>query len=147
MSIADSADSLLRRHGIQVTAQRLAMLDAVARQPHATADQLADDVRSKLGSISRQAVYDTLSALSDAGIVRRIQPAGPQRALKLGSAITTTTSFAGTVASRSTLTARLAKCPASLPTTTTVSPLTKQKSSIGAPAPTAAHITNGVASK
>jgi len=66
---------LLRSHGMQVTAQRLAILAAVSSRPHATADVLIDDVRAVIGSISRQAVYDTLGALVDKKLVRRIQPA------------------------------------------------------------------------
>ena len=66
----------LRQHGVQVTAQRLAIMRAVAARPHSTADVLADDVRSVLGSISRQAVYDTLAVLVDKQLIRRIQPAG-----------------------------------------------------------------------
>ena len=66
----------LRQHGVQVTAQRLAIMRAVATHPHSTADVLADDVRSVLGSISRQAVYDTLGVLVDKQLIRRIQPAG-----------------------------------------------------------------------
>ena len=73
--MTDAAD-LLRRHGLQVTAQRLAVLAAVSRQPHATADDIAQAVRAEIGVISRQAVYDALGALVDKGLVRRIQPAG-----------------------------------------------------------------------
>jgi len=69
-------EQLLREHGLQVTAQRLATLRAVASHPHATADELVDDVRVAIGSVSRQAVYDILGALSDRNLVRRIQPAG-----------------------------------------------------------------------
>ncbi len=69
-------DAMLRQHGLQVTAQRLAILRAVSVRRHATADELTDDVRSSLGSISRQAVYDTLGVLVDKGVVRRIQPSG-----------------------------------------------------------------------
>ncbi len=72
----DGADQLLRRHGVQVTAQRLAIVRAVSARPHATADEITDDVRSVIGSISRQAVYDTLAVLADKQLVRRIQPAG-----------------------------------------------------------------------
>ena len=72
----EDAERLLRRHGLQVTAQRLAVLRAVAIHPHATADELADDVRGSIGSISRQAVYDTLGTLVERGLARRIQPAG-----------------------------------------------------------------------
>ncbi len=61
---------------MQVTAQRMAILRAVSARPHATADDLADDVRAVIGSISRQAVYDTLGVLVDKHLVRRIQPAG-----------------------------------------------------------------------
>ncbi len=69
-------DKLLRENGLQVTAQRLAIMRAVSSHPHATADELIDDVRGVIGSISRQAVYDTLSALAEKNLVRRIQPAG-----------------------------------------------------------------------
>lgn len=72
----DGADQLLRQHGLQVTAQRIAMLRAVSTQPHATADELATEVRSGIGSISRQSVYDTLGVLVDKQLIRRIQPAG-----------------------------------------------------------------------
>lgn len=66
---------LLRENGVQVTAQRLAVLRAVSSQPHSTADDIEDIVRSEIGAISRQAVYDALGTLSDKGIIRRIQPA------------------------------------------------------------------------
>jgi len=72
---ADPAD-LLRQHGIQVTAQRLAVLRAVESQPHVTADGVAETVRSEIGAISRQSVYDALGVLADEGLIRRIQPAG-----------------------------------------------------------------------
>jgi Fe2+ or Zn2+ uptake regulation protein len=74
MTTPDGA--LLRRHGLQVTAQRLAVLRAVSGRPHSTADDVDRAVRAELGAISRQAVYDALSALSEKGLVRRIQPAG-----------------------------------------------------------------------
>ncbi len=69
-------DALLRRHGMQVTAQRLAVLRAVSDEPHSTADDIYTVVRAKIGAISRQAVYDALAVLTDKGILRRIQPAG-----------------------------------------------------------------------
>jgi Fur family ferric uptake transcriptional regulator len=69
-------EALLRRHGLQVTAQRLAVLRAVSVQPHSTADDLYTIVRSEIGAISRQAVYDALAALIDKRLLRRIQPAG-----------------------------------------------------------------------
>ncbi|MDH4036193.1 MAG: transcriptional repressor [Candidatus Krumholzibacteria bacterium] len=69
-------EPLLRGHGLQVTAQRLAVMRAVASHPHATADELTEDVRAVIGSISRQAVYDTLGVLVDKNLIRRIQPSG-----------------------------------------------------------------------
>ena len=72
---SDPAD-ILRQRGIQVTAQRLAVLRAVAAQPHCTADALADAVRAEIGAISLQSVYDALAVLTDEGLGRRIQPAG-----------------------------------------------------------------------
>ena len=69
-------DQLLREHGVRVTAQRLAIMRSVSTRPHTTADEVADDVRSVIGSISRQAVYDSLGVLADRNLIRRIQPAG-----------------------------------------------------------------------
>ena len=66
----------LRRKGVQVTAQRLAVMRAVAARPHATADELIGEVRAAIGSISRQAMYDSLGVLVDKYLLRRIQPAG-----------------------------------------------------------------------
>jgi Fur family ferric uptake transcriptional regulator len=74
-SAHDPAD-LLRQRGLQVTAQRLAVLRAVSGQPHGTTDDVAEAVRAEIGVISRQAVYDALGVLADRGIIRRIQPAG-----------------------------------------------------------------------
>ena len=68
--------ALLREHGLQVTAQRLAVLRAVSERPHSPADELHAIVTAELGTISKQAVYDALAALTDKGLVRRIQPAG-----------------------------------------------------------------------
>lgn len=67
---------VLKEHGLQVTPQRIAVLQAVQSQPHTTADAVADTAREQIGSISKQSVYDALAALVDAGIVRRIEPAG-----------------------------------------------------------------------
>ena len=71
----DPAD-LLRQRGIQVTAQRLAVLRAVAGQPHIAADGVAEIVRAEIGAISLQSVYDALGVLVAEGLIRRIQPAG-----------------------------------------------------------------------
>lgn len=73
--MSDPAD-LLRARGIQVTAQRLAVLRAVSAEPHITADAVAAAVRADIGAISLQAVYDALGLLVAEGLIRRIQPAG-----------------------------------------------------------------------
>jgi Fur family ferric uptake transcriptional regulator len=67
---------LLRGRGIQVTAQRLAVLRAVAAEPHITADAVAEVVRAEIGAISLQSVYDALGLLVTERLIRRIQPAG-----------------------------------------------------------------------
>jgi Fur family ferric uptake transcriptional regulator len=68
-------EALLRRHGLSVTAQRLAVLRAVSGQPHSTADDIDKAVRADIGAVSRQAVYDALAVLTERGLLRRIQPA------------------------------------------------------------------------
>ena len=68
--------TLLRERGIQVTAQRLAVLRAVSAEPHIAADRVADVVRAEIGAISLQSVYDALNVLVTEGLLRRIQPAG-----------------------------------------------------------------------
>jgi len=72
---ADPAE-LLRARGLRVTAPRLAVLEAVAELPHADADAVLRHARAALPTVSVQAVYDVLRALTDVGIVRRIEPAG-----------------------------------------------------------------------
>jgi Fur family ferric uptake transcriptional regulator len=74
--MSTDAGDLLRRHGLRVTPQRLAVLRAVSDAPHATADAVAQSVTNEIGSVSVQAVYDALAALTDNGLLRRIQPAG-----------------------------------------------------------------------
>ncbi len=68
--------ALLRRNRLQVTAQRLAVLRAVAEGPHSTTDEIYQVVEGEIGAVSRQAVYDALAAFTDRGLLRRIQPAG-----------------------------------------------------------------------
>jgi Fur family ferric uptake transcriptional regulator len=68
--------TLLRENGVQITAQRLAVMRVVASKPHCTADEIAESVRQEIGTISRQAVYDAVKLLVEKGLIRRIQPAG-----------------------------------------------------------------------
>ncbi|MGH7640554.1 MAG: Fur family transcriptional regulator [Candidatus Dormibacteria bacterium] len=72
-----SADpvEVLRGHGLQVTAQRLAVLRAISRLPHGTADEIAHAVRTAIGAVSRQAVYDALGTLTSRGLIRRTEAA------------------------------------------------------------------------
>lgn len=72
---ADPAE-LLRQQGLRVTAPRLAVWEAVTVLPHADADAVLRHARIALPTVSVQAVYDVLHALTDAGILRRIEPAG-----------------------------------------------------------------------
>lgn len=67
---------LLRGHGLRVTGPRVAVLEAVALLPHSDTLGVLTEVRRTLPSVSVQAVYDILHALSDVGLVRRIEPAG-----------------------------------------------------------------------
>lgn len=67
---------LLRAAGLRVTAPRVAVLRALVAHPHATADAVATEVRTSAGAVSTQAVYDVLRVCADAGLVRRIEPAG-----------------------------------------------------------------------
>ena len=69
-------ERLLRGAGLRVTRQRRAVLVAAHAIPHADTDSLLRVVRSELPDISHQAVYDALHALTAAGVLRRIQPAG-----------------------------------------------------------------------
>ena len=75
-SVPSRSAALLREHGVQVTAQRIAVLRAVSATPHITADEVIDAVRDEIGAISRQSVYDSLNVLAGKGILRRIEPAG-----------------------------------------------------------------------
>jgi Fe2+ or Zn2+ uptake regulation protein len=66
----------LRAVGLRVTRPRLAVLDALARGGHLDADCVVRQVRDALGQVSVQGVYDVLHALTAAGRIRRIEPAG-----------------------------------------------------------------------
>ncbi len=70
------AEPLLRGAALRVTRPRVAVLDAVHEHPHADTDSIFRAVRANLGEVSKQAVYDVLQALTTAGLLRRIEPAG-----------------------------------------------------------------------
>ncbi|MDQ2583276.1 Fur family transcriptional regulator [Saccharothrix yanglingensis] len=67
---------LLKDAGLRITAPRVAVLEWLVEHPHATADQVAEAVRTRLGAVSTQAVYDVLNTCSRTGLLRRIEPAG-----------------------------------------------------------------------
>ena len=70
-----SADAL-RGAGLRVTAVRVALLETVRAGDHLGVEAVADGVRGRVGHVSLQAVYEALHALTAAGLVRRIEPAG-----------------------------------------------------------------------
>ncbi len=72
----DDAETLLRGASLRVTRPRMAVLEAVHQHPHADTDAVIQAVRRDQANVSHQAVYDVLRALTDAGLLRRIQPAG-----------------------------------------------------------------------
>lgn len=69
-------EQLLRRAALRVTRPRLSVLAAVYEHPHADTDSIIGVVREDLGEVSHQAVYNVLRALTAAGLLRRIEPAG-----------------------------------------------------------------------
>lgn len=76
MNDRTGAAERLRAVGLRVTAPRVAMLDWVASNPRATAEQVAAAVRARLGTVSTQTVYDVLHACTRSGLLRRVEPAG-----------------------------------------------------------------------
>jgi Fur family transcriptional regulator, stress-responsive regulator len=69
-------DHRLRAHGLRATRPRVAALDVLSRGGHLTADEVRSGIAERLGAVSVQATYDVLGALGEAGLVRRIEPAG-----------------------------------------------------------------------
>ena len=67
---------MLREAALRVTRPRLAVLNAVRAHPHADTDSIISAVREDLPEVSHQAVYDSMHAMTAAGLVRRIQPSG-----------------------------------------------------------------------
>jgi Fur family transcriptional regulator, stress-responsive regulator len=71
-----SPEELLRDRGLRVTRPRLAVLGVLDEGGHLEVEEVATKVRERLDSVSTQAVYDVLGALSRVGLARRIEPAG-----------------------------------------------------------------------
>lgn len=76
MPLTERSDDLLRSAGLRVTRPRLAVLGAVQLRPHSDTDGIITAVNERFSDVSRQAVYNSLHALTDAGLLRRIQPSG-----------------------------------------------------------------------
>jgi Fe2+ or Zn2+ uptake regulation protein len=73
---AAPVEDMLRAHGLRVTRPRRTVLEVLSEGGHLDVDDVAGRVRQRLDSVSTQAVYDVLGALSRAGLARRIEPAG-----------------------------------------------------------------------
>lgn len=69
-------ETLLRDAGLRVTAPRLAVLEVLEGRGHLDANEVLHGVRRTLPQISVQATYDVLHALTEAGLLNRIEPAG-----------------------------------------------------------------------
>ncbi|OLT29383.1 transcriptional repressor [Nocardiopsis sp. CNR-923] len=69
-------ERMLRESALRVTSPRLAVLATVHEHPHSDTESIIGLVRGSLGTVSDQAVYDVLKALTSAGLLRRIQPQG-----------------------------------------------------------------------
>ncbi|MBG6055900.1 Fur family ferric uptake transcriptional regulator [Salinibacterium sp. CAN_S4] len=69
-----SPDIELRRAGLRITSSRVRVLSALVEQPHSSALV----IHSRLGdaATSVQSVHNALAALTEAGLLRRIEPAG-----------------------------------------------------------------------
>jgi Fur family transcriptional regulator, stress-responsive regulator len=76
VSTTSEVEELLRGADLRVTQPRLAVLTAVREHPHADTYSIIDAVRAEHGDVSKQAVYDVLNALTNARLLRRIEPAG-----------------------------------------------------------------------
>ena len=66
----------LRGAGLRVTAARVALLETVRDGDHLDVEAIAAAVRDRIGHVSLQAVYEALHALTAAGLIRCIEPAG-----------------------------------------------------------------------
>jgi len=74
--VVSEVERMLRDASLRITRPRVAVLAAVHDHPHTDTHSIIGRVRGELGEVSQQAVYDVLSVLTDAGLIRRIQPPG-----------------------------------------------------------------------
>jgi Fe2+ or Zn2+ uptake regulation protein len=66
----------IRAAGLKVTQPRVAVLAALQRHPHSSAEKIFTEVQKELSSSSTQAVYGILAAFTGAGLARRFDPPG-----------------------------------------------------------------------
>jgi len=76
MDSMQSGENLLRERGLRVTKPRLTVLEILSHGGHLEVEEITRQARSRLESVSTQAIYDVLGALARAGLARRIEPAG-----------------------------------------------------------------------
>jgi Fur family transcriptional regulator, stress-responsive regulator len=76
VAVVSELERMLRDASLRVTRPRMAVLSAVHAHPHADTQSLLGAVRGELSDVSQAAVYEVLNALTEAGLVRRIQPQG-----------------------------------------------------------------------
>lgn len=75
--VSEDAVALLRAHGIQPSAQRVAIAQhALFAREHLSADQVWNTVRQSFPMVSRATVYNTLNRFVDAGLMRPLELAG-----------------------------------------------------------------------
>ncbi len=70
-------EQLCRQQGVRFTSQRRLVLEALlGREDHPTADQLYEDLRSKMPELSLTTVYRVLETLAAMGVVRKLHHTG-----------------------------------------------------------------------
>lgn len=76
VSLVANFTETLRNADLRVTRPRIAVLYSVHQNPHSDTETIIRLVRGYLPDVSRQAVYSILAALTDGGLLRRVQPSG-----------------------------------------------------------------------
>jgi Fe2+ or Zn2+ uptake regulation protein len=76
MALATETEQVLRDNDLRITRPRVAVLESVRENPHSDTGSIIALVREKIGDVSHQAVYDVLRVLTEAGLLRHIQPSG-----------------------------------------------------------------------
>jgi Fe2+ or Zn2+ uptake regulation protein len=70
----------IREAGLRLTRARLGVLaaldDAGTRGEHPLVAEIAESARLRIGDVSTQAVYDVLEAMTEAGLIRRVDIGG-----------------------------------------------------------------------